>query len=222
MQDFVGFPHSVAWRGPGHLLCGQRRKCLLILVPFSKVPVLRACSRTLSVLLESVLLVTFAISEERQMCLCKHQEKGGSVWAVFFPGLSVWGRAAQEAVLHRDAACWHIAGSVYVKWRYRCCNDVSKRDATYQGTEKRKGLSEEEKCVTLFTRSMPGAISVASNSPMSSKDRIRNQCFDPDISELFWLHTAPRLNFFKTFMSLPLLPDTLFVLIFSGIMSPCW
>lgn len=84
------------------------------------------------------------------------------------------------------------------------------------------GHWEEEKCVTLFTRSMPGAISVASNSPMSSKDRIRNQCFDPDISELFWLHTAPRFNFFKTFMSLPLLPDTLFVLIFSGIMSPCW
>lgn len=95
-------------------------------------------------------------------------------------------------------------------------------DVTHQGTEKKKGLSEEEgKCATLFTRSMPGAISVASNSLMSSMDRVRNQSFDPDISELFRLYTATHLNFFKSFVSFPSLPDILFVLIFSVIMSPC-
>lgn len=95
-------------------------------------------------------------------------------------------------------------------------------DGTHQDSENKKGLSEEEgKRVTLFTRPKPGAISMASNSLMSFKDRVRNQSFDPDISELFWLHTAPHLNFFKSFMSFPSLPDILFVLIFSVIMSPC-
>lgn len=147
----------------------------------------------LFVLFESVLLVIFGILEERKTCLWKHQEKDkflGSFlpWIIGVGKGSTGGNSTQRCSILTH--CWqHLCNE-------RCCcwNDVSEMNATHQDSVK-KGLSGEEgKCETLFTKSKLGTISVASDGHMSSKDWVRNQSFDTDLSELFQLHTAASLN----------------------------
>ena len=59
----------------------------------------------LFVLLERVLLVAFAVSVERQMYLCKHQEKGEKCVGSFLPWIIGVGEGHPGGNSPGDAAC---------------------------------------------------------------------------------------------------------------------
>lgn len=106
MQDLVGFPLSVAWRGPGNPLCGQRRKCLF--AHFDAFPK-GTCVKSM---LQNAICPLRKCPPGNICCLRRKTNvpvqtsgKGATCVGSFLPRIIGLGRAAQEAVLHRDVAC---------------------------------------------------------------------------------------------------------------------
>lgn len=151
------------------------------------------------------------LSQREEKSAYVNTRKKTSLWVTFSRSLG-WSGAAQR---HFYTEIQHVDTLVAksMQWEGSVFAMMSARWMLPIRTLKRKAYLEKEENLWPFSlKPKPGALSIASNSHVSSKDRAGNHSFNIDISVPFWLYTATCLDIF---------PDILF-LIFSLIMFPCY